>query len=131
MTITLRSYPVCPHCGSWAIVERGVVGEYNLDAGEWRYGAGDDHTFECGDCDEQFQTPRAIAVTAPQRDIGALRQRATELRLSADGAGDRAEGIREAARALSFEADRAVSHNHKAMRDAAWLAAHGHTARAA
>lgn len=70
-------------------------------------------------------------ATGPDREIDALAKRATELRLSADSAGDRADGVRESARALSVKRDAAVAHNHRAIRDAIWLGAKGHTARAA
>jgi len=127
----LRSYPVCPHCGSCAIVERGVVGEWNRDADRWDYGAGDDGVYSCGDCDEDSPAPRWIAVPVELAEIERLSRRTTALRLSADSAGARADGVREAARTLSVLRDKAVAHNHQAVRDAIWLGAKGHAARAA
>jgi len=127
----MRSYPVCPHCGSRFINERGVVGEWNDEIQGWIYGAGDDGVYSCCDCDEDSPAPRWIAVPVAQMEIDALAKRATELRLSADSAGDRADGVRESARALSVKRDAAVAHNHRAIRDAIWLGAKGHTARAA
>lgn len=129
----LQSYPVCPHCGSWALIARGIVGEWNRDADRWDYGAGDDGVYSCGDCDEDSPAPRWIAVPVAQMEIDAIYRRIVEARLSADRADDpdRAAVFRAIAEALSKERDKAVAHNHNATRDAAWLAGKNQRARAA
>lgn len=129
----MRSYPVCPHCGSWTIVERGVVGEWNDETQRWIYGAGDDGVYSCDSCDEESPAPRWIAVPVAQMEIDAIYRRIVEARLSVDRADDpdRAAVCRANAETLSKERDKAVAHNHNATRDAAWMAGKNQRARAA
>jgi hypothetical protein len=129
----IRSYPVCPHCGSWALIERGIVGEWCAEADEWRYGPGDDYEINCGDCDESFPLARMIALPIPSAEIDKLEREASNEMAAADSVRgtERHHIARRNAQALDAALRRALAHNAKAREDDNWLRRLGLFVRAA
>lgn len=129
----LRSYPACPHCGSWSLIERGIVGEWCVEADEWRYGPGDDYEINCVDCDEEFPVARMIAFPVSRDELDKLNRESLAEQSAADAmrGTERHEIARRNAKALDELHRRALAHNAKAREDDNWLRSLGQFMRAA